>query len=51
MARYSRKAVEAFKAERARHNAYWLQELEYSFRYTFSWTQRILKGAYRRNYK
>lgn len=50
MAKYSKKARDAFKAEMARKHIYWEQLLEESARYTFDWTERVLHGVYRRNY-
>ncbi|WP_168926241.1 hypothetical protein [Pantoea sp. R102] len=50
MAKYSKKARDAFKAEMARKHIYWEQLLEESARYTFDWTERVLLSAYRRNY-
>lgn len=47
--KYFRMKKEDYLAERATHAAYYAEHLEHSFRSTYSWTERIYKGTYRRN--
>jgi len=51
MARYSKAAVKAFNAERARQAAYWQEHLEDSFSSPFSWAVNIKESKYRRSPK
>lgn len=48
--KYSKSAKAAFKAEKARKEAYWLELVENSCRKTFSWFEATTSNKYRRNY-
>lgn len=46
--KYSKASRDAFNAERARQTAYWMECVEDSFRFPFSWSANIKDSKYRR---